>query len=331
MWCDLDAVAGNVRAWRAFTGMPVRAVVKADGYRWGANQLVRALEDLCPAFCVADEDELFALRPVTRKPIVVFGDVAPDRMACVLDAGALPNAGSREHLAAATQWARSSGRVLRVRLGVRAAAGWSGLSLPALRDLATDAASSEAEVEVWTHVTDPSLADEQIASLNEGVALLRSAGVRVTGSDALSTFSAGAGLRAGDCSRLGVGLFGATGGAAVPGVVNALRVEAFVVASEHVAAGTRVGYGNVRAVEDVVVASLRCGYSDGYPASAAGSGDVLSIGMQYAHVCNDAEPGEIVVLLDERSNLDELAQRAGRLVHEIVTTLGSARARENEE
>lgn len=324
-------VVGNVRAWQTFAGMPVRAVVKADGYRWGANRLVRALDDICPAFCVADEEELFAVRRVTKKPIVVLGDVAVDRMSRVLDAGALPNAGSREHLAAAARWARSNGRVARLRLGVRSAAGWSGLSLARLRDLAADAASSGAEVEVWTHITDPSLADEQIAALSEGVALLRSAGVRVTGSDALSTFSAGAGYVAGDYSRLGVGLFGATGGAVVPGVANALRVEAPVVASERVAAGTRVGYGNVRTAADVVVASLRCGYSDGYPAGAAGSDNVLSVGMQYAHVRADAEPGEIVELLDERSNLDELAKRANRLVHEIVTTLGSARARENEE
>lgn len=310
----------------------MRAVVKADGYRWGAHALVRALEDACPAFCVADAQELFDVRRVTKKPIVVLGSIDPAQLQSVLDAGGIPTIATSAELALAEEWSRRAGRALHVRVGVQTAAGWSGLDLSSLRSFAPALAGSGARVEAWAHVTDLDALDEQLALFNEGVALLREAGVRVVALDAASTLPAAVrGAAGGDTLRLGVGLFGATGGTAVPGVSNAIRIEAPVVTSTRVGEGTRIGYGNVRMQETVVVGSIRCGYSDGYPKSLAGTGDILSVGMQYVQVRTDSAPGEIVRLLDGDSSLDELAERARRLVHEIVTTLGLARTREHEE
>lgn len=310
----------------------MRAVVKADGYRWGARALVRALEDVCPAFCVADARELFDVRRVTKQPIVVLGAIDPVQLQSVLDADGIPTIATSAELAMAEQWARRAGRPLRVRVGVQTAAGWSGLDLSTLRAFAPALASSGAQLEVWAHLTDLDALDEQLAFFNEGVALLRAAGAQVVALDMASTLPAALlGAAGGDSLRLGIGLFGATGGVAVPGVSNAIRIEAPVVSSMRVGEGMRVGYGNVRAQEPLVIASIRCGYSDGYPKSLAGTGDILSVGMQYVQMRTDAAPGEVVRLLDGESSLDDLAERARRLVHEIVTTLGMARTREHEE
>jgi len=321
----LDVVARNARAWAAFAGVPIRAVLKCDGYNWGAPRLAAALEDVCEAFCVADASEFFALRPLTSLPIVVLGAIDVGHLRDVLDAGGLPTIGTRDELAIATSWARSNARPLVVRVGVLPAAGWSGLDLAALADLARPLAESGAGIELWTHVTDATVAGEQIGRFDEAVALLRRAGANVVATDAGSTFSTADRSAPGDTARIGVGLFGATGGPRIPGLANALRLSGQVVRVETFPAGTRVGYGGRAFEAPIRVATIRCGYGDGYPKDAGGGDDILSVGMQYTlTAAGEAMAGTSVRLLDERTDLDAFATNAGRSVHEIVTTLGAA-------
>jgi alanine racemase len=322
---DLEIVAGNARAWRAYAGVPIRAVLKSDGYNWGAARMARALEGLCDAVCVADADEFFALRPATSLPIVVLGSIDPSRLAGVLDANGRPTIGSPEELAIATRWAAANGRRLELRVGILPAAGWSGLDLPALAELAEPLAQSGAAIEVWTHLTGSHAAAGQIARLGEGVALLRRAGADVTSIETASTFSAADRSGPGDAARIGIGLFGATGGPIVPGVRSAIRLTAEAVRVESYPAGAGIGYGSHVFDVPVRVATLRCGYADGYPKDAVGLDDILSVGMQYTMIAAGAvAPGSSVCLLDGSTNLDALAAKAGRSVHEIVTTLGAA-------
>jgi len=322
---DLEVVARNARAWAAFAGVPVRAVLKCDGYNWGAPRLAAALADACEAFCVADADELFALRPFTRLPIVVLGAVDVAHLRDVLDAGGMPTIGTRDELAIASSWAASNERPLTLRVGVLPAAGWSGLDLPALAELATPLAESGARIEVWTHVTDAAAAAGQMARFGEAVALLRRAGADVAGVDAGSTFSTADRSAPGDSVRIGIGLFGATGGPSVPGIANPLRLSAEVVRVESYPAGTLIGYGDRALDAPARVATVRCGYGDGYPKDAAGLDDILSVGMQYTlSAAGGVTPGASVRLLDAGTDLDAFAANAGRSVHEIVTTLGAA-------
>lgn len=329
-WCDLDVVARNARAWQAYAGVPIRAVVKADGYRFGAADIVRTLDDICPGFCVADVDELIAVRAVTDKPIVILGSIEPTLIPKALDAGALVTISNGDELTIAAGWAAARGRPLRLRIGLRAAAGWTGIELDALGALAPRLAAHGAEVEMWTHLPDLGAIDAQVERLHEGVATLRRNGVRVISLDAASTLPLAQRGALGDYVRIGVGLFGATGNADIQGVRNAIRVEAAVIGSEGLEAGARIGYGDGRLAQAAKVASVRCGYSDGYPASAAGSGDVLFVGMQYTSIRTGAAPAATVYLVDESSSLDRLAAAANRSVHEIVTALGAGRSREPE-
>lgn len=322
---DLEIVAGNARAWRDFAGVPLRAVLKSDGYNWGAARLARALEDQCDAFCVADADEFFALRPATSRPIVVLGSIDASRLAGVLDGDGRPTIGSRDELAIASRWAAANGRPLGLRVGILPAAGWSGLDLPALADMATPLAQSGAAVEVWTHLTGPDAAAGQIARLEDGVALLRRAGANVASIETASTFSTADRSGPGDRTRIGVGLFGATGGPVVPGIRNAIRLTAEAVKVEDYPAGARIGYRSRVFDGPMRVATLRCGYADGYPKDADGLDDILSVGMQYTMLATEAvAPGAGVRLLDQNTDLDAFAAAAGRSVHEIVTTLGAA-------
>jgi len=332
---DHAIVTSNVRAWRAFAGVPVRGVVKGDGYGWGYRVLVDALEGEVDAFCVADADELRDLRRHTATRAIVLGDVPLARLAEVMAHAALANVDTPAALTIAEHHAKSHAVPLRVRLGVRPAAAWSGLSLDEIRSFAPLLAQARAHVEVWSHITDWQNRDAQQALFSEAVRVLRAAQVDVVDTEIASTLSLAADGALGSRVRIGIGLFGAAvatgadsanGAAAVSGLRCALRVVAPITRTERVREDTRVGYGTRTVDAGTRIATARCGYGDGLPAALSGYDGIISVGMQYVTVGESRiEPGSShIVLLDETTNLDALAARAGRSAHEIVTAFGNA-------
>ncbi len=71
---NLRNIRANALKIRAKTGdKKLFAVVKADAYGHGAEEVARAIEDVCDGFCVAITDEGAALRIAgISKPILVF-------------------------------------------------------------------------------------------------------------------------------------------------------------------------------------------------------------------------------------------------------------------
>lgn len=322
---DLDILASNARAWRALAGVPLYAVVKGDGYGWGYQRLIHALEGIADGFCVSDADEVREARKYTDAPIVILGSVEPDRLAEAYRNNAQPSIGTPTELEVARNVFRQLGTPLRVRVGVRPAAAWSGLSLEGIRTFAPALAQAGARVQLWTHITDLEQRRVQIETFRAAVAAMEAAGVDLEGTDVSSTFPLAAEGALGSLVRVGVGLFGATGGYPVQGVRCALKVSAPAVRVERHGAGTRLGYGGTMLVDGETVATVRCGYSDGLPKSIAGADDILSVGMQYVTVRAsrlDPETGELV-LLDGKADLDAFAARCARLPHEIVTGFGN--------
>ena len=322
---DIAVVRQNAQAWRDFTGVPLRAVIKGDGYGWGFARLIHACEGIAEAFCVADAEELRAVRRYTDAPVIVLGGVEPDRLAEVLQSNAMPSIATVTELSVAKDVLMQRGLPLRVRVGIRPAAAWSGLSLREWATFAPALAQAGVEVELWTHITDSNALAEQTQNLHEALRIAEAAGVGLIGSDLASTMPAAAGGAQGTSVRIGVGLFGATGGVAVPGVTCALSVVAPVVRVERHSPGTRVGYGGTMLRMAESIATARCGYADGLPKTLAGADDILSVGMQYVTVRAsrlDSTASELV-LLDRSSNLDAFAAQCGRLPHEIVTAFGN--------
>ena len=321
---DFEVVAANARAWARLAGGPIRAVLKGNGYGWGFGGLVAALDGVAAAYCVADSEELFRLRARTRLPVIVLGRVRRDELSMVLEADGLPTLGDAGDLEATARWAAARDRQLRVRVGVFSAAGWTGFDLHGFKRFLPALAVAGAQVELWTHFTDMTTIAEDRERFRSAVHAARTAGVRVVATESSSTFPLALSGAGGDAVRVGIGLFGATGGPQVPGVRCALRVSAPVTNVEHIDAGTRIGYGPI-SIEAGTLVTARCGYADGLPRSLGGE-DVLAVGMQYVSLrgaqANAENPQ--VVLLDLQSSLDGFAQRCGRLAHEIVTAFGNA-------
>ena len=316
IFLDGDAMRANVAAFEAL-GARVAAVVKNDGYGWGAGRLARELNEIVESYFVADVDELAALRPATAKPVRLLSDASPGDLPRVLDLNGIPNVGSHDALAEAIAAARRRGG-LTVRVGILDAAGWSAIRPEDAPAFATAAAGNGLSVELWTHVTS---AARGTAILDGFLAAERSftaAGVTVAGRDVASTASARREL-AFDRLRIGVGLFGSRLGAPVDNRC-ALRVVAPVVRRLGPGEVRWAGYGDTSVTRDASLFVLRCGYGDGFPKTLAGTADILSVGMQYTtRLASDGADAR--VLIGSTDDVDGLAVNAGITPHELVVGL----------
>jgi alanine racemase len=313
---DGPALRANAAAFAAL-GAPVAAVVKADGYGWGARRLARELDDVVESYVVADDDELAALRSGTTKPIRLLADAPPGRLGRVLDLGGIPNVSTAAALAEAAAAAAERGG-LTVRVGVLDAAGWSTIRPADVPAFAAALAAGGLAVELWTHLIAPARDAALLAALEAARRTFQAAGVRVVGVDLASTAAARPALAA-DRLRIGVGLFGARLGAPVP-TRCALRVRAPLVRRYAPGELGWAGYGEVAVAGDRSVSVLRCGYGDGLPKTLAGSGDILSIGMQYT-TRTAGEASDVEQVIGAADDVDELAIRAGMTPHELVVGL----------
>jgi alanine racemase len=310
---DGAVLRANAAAFAAL-GAPVAAVVKLDGYGWGARRLARELDAVVESYVVADEDELAALRPATAKPIRLLADAAPGRLAQVLALGGIPSVSSPAALAEAVAAAAARGG-LTVRVGVLDAAGWNTIRPGDAAALADAMAGTRLAVELWTHLTSSERGGAILDGFMAARRAFEAAGVRVVSTDVASTAAARRGL-AFDRLRVGVGLFGARLGASVDNRC-ALRVTAPVVRRFAPGEAGWAGYGDARIAPDLSVAVLRCGYGDGFPKNLADGVDILSVGMQYtARVMHDGADAR--VLVGGADDVDTLAARSGLTPHELV-------------
>jgi len=319
---DETILCENAVRWRRHAGVPVWPVLKNDGYGWGAVRLARALDGVAGGYFVADADEFEALRAATDLPIALLLACGPARLAGIVERGGIPTVASLDEIAAAIAFGRARGTPVRVRLGIRPAAGWSGIDAAEVDRYAAACAGDGLEVALWTHVTSPDRAPAQQRVLDDAAARFRALGATVAELDADATASAAAGRERARV-RIGAGLFGARCGNAIAPLACAIAVRAPIVARHAPGAVTAAGYGDDPLPPGVSLLVGRCGYGDGFP-RAPGRAGVVATGMQYtiAHDRGARIDGDALVLLDRDDDLDALAAAAGRLPHEIIVALG---------
>lgn len=318
-----DVVRANARRWREHSGAGVWAVVKANGYGWGAARIVRAVDSQVEGFFVADADEAREIRAATKRPIAILAAGGPQETVAILRDGAIPNVASLDALAAADAWARERGAPARIRVGIVPAAGWSGLLEDAIDPFARAAGAARVEIELYTHLTAPELWESQRARFEAARRRFQDAGAVIVGTDVASTLASAREGRSGEnLVRIGIGLFGASLGG--PRLECAIRIDATVtdVLPSHAVAST--GYRGAERITAPWLAVVRCGYSDGLPTRLAGTGIILSIGMQYAVLARNAPEtvGQTIRLLDTSTDLGMLLENTGISPHEFVVGLG---------
>ncbi|EKE45071.1 alanine racemase [Oceaniovalibus guishaninsula JLT2003] len=331
---DLAAIAANWRALDALGGGSCRtgAVVKADAYGLGASRVAPALAQAgARDFFVAVAEEGAALRKALGPgpDIYVFAGHMNGDAAAIRDADLIPLLNSPE------QVERHFRLLPRAAFGVQLDTGMNRLGL---------------EPDDWRGLRDlvdgngPRLAISHLASADEpdhsaNAAQLRTFVEMTEGLNAPRSLAATGGALLGrawhfDMIRPGIGLYG---GLPYADAVPAVRLSLPVVQQRDVAVGESVGYGNAwHADRPSRVATLASGYADGLPRAIGQSGSAkvyagatacpiigrVSMDLLTVDVTDLDEVPDTLEMLCEHQGIDALADLAGTIGYEILTSLG---------
>ncbi len=276
---DLGRLVDNLSALRrAAGGLGLLAVVKADAYGHGAVPVARALAEAGVAgFCVATLAEALELRAAgIGGRILVFGGLSgedlPVASAHHLDLTVV----SADHLRDLADLLPRHPVDLQLKLDT--GMGRSGLLLPEL-GACLDLLRT---VRPWLrglmgHFSsaddaDPSVSQEQRRRFLEARAQLADAGLAPPQVHHANSAACLRGFTEGDTHvRPGIALYGLADRAEAAGLRPILQLEAEVFRAVRVPAGTPVGYGGrFVASAPVQIATLACGYADGFPRALAG-------------------------------------------------------------
>ena len=335
---DLGALRRNGAALAARAGVPLLAVIKADGYGLGATRVAQALEPLEPwGFGVATVSEGIELREAgVARPILILSPILIDDHAAAREAHLRPSLGDAD---AITRWRSVAGAPwhLSIDTGMsRAGAPWT--TVASLRDALTAAPPEGA----YTHFHSADLDDgsvvEQLRRFRCALDAMpaRPRYLHAENSPALER----GGASPWDLARPGVFLYGSGGGEGatlVPEPVAHLRARVLEIRT--VPDGDTVSYGATwRARGDRRIATLGIGYADGYRRAFSNRGvalvrgrrvpiaGIVTMDMVMLDVTDvRCEVGDVATLIgrdgDEVLTIDEVAHTAQVLSYEILVGL----------
>lgn len=349
---DLDAVCANWRQLRERVApADCAAVVKADAYGLGADRVAPALYRAgCRQFFVAHLDEAVALRP--RLPddatIYVLHGAPPGAELEFVVHDVRPVLNSLPQLAAWQKLAQGLGRTLPAALQVDTGMARLGLAAAEVDRLAA---------EPWRlHGVGVALLMSHLASAERAADPLnrrqldRFAGARRLLPGARASLANSSGIFLGadyhfDLARPGAALYGVAPVAGEPNPLRpVVRLQGKVVQTRWVEAGTGVGYGHAwTAAARSRIATVAVGYADGFLRSLGNRGCahyagatlplVGRVSMDTVTLDVSALPegslgeGTLVDLIGPENGVDAVAERAGTIGYEILTSLGRRYAR----
>jgi alanine racemase len=344
---DLAAIAAN---WRALASRAApancAAVIKADGYGCGIGEVAGALVNAgCETFFVANLAEARRARAAASSAMVyVLNGLLPGTSAAYAEANLRPVLGS---IAELEEWH-----------AFRAASGWRGeaalhidtgmnrLGFPheEAAQIAGRLGRDHGVALVMSHFA----CSEEDHPLNAiQMARFRSARARFPGIAGSLANSSGIFLPREahhDLVRPGVALYGAN---PTPGKTNPMQsvvtLQARVVQLRDVEQGATVGYSATwTAQRPTRLAVISVGYADGFLRAAsasdkkpgaeaivagrrcpiAGRVSMDLIAIDVTDIPAPPRRGELVTLLGQDIGVDDLADRAGTIGYEVLTSLG---------
>ncbi len=350
---DVGAIAHNVRHLRELIGVPVMAVVKADGYGHGAVRSARAaLEGGASRLGVADIAEGVALRRAgITAPILAWLHAPGTSFVEAASHGIAVGVSSMAQLRAAAD-AASTHRPVLVHLKLETGLGrngiapgeWPGVVAEAVR---LERAGAIVVEGLFSHFSNTSTEDDAAAlrAFEDGVAAARELGLAPPLLHIAATQAALSMPQARfTCVRLGVGIYGLSPfehrGPETLGLRPAMTLRGSVAAVRRVPEGQGVSYGyTYRTRGPATLALVPLGYADGVPRAASGRAHVSIGGTRYriaGRVAMDQfvidvgdDPvcvGDEVVLFGDGARgvptAQEWAQAADTINYEIVTRIG---------
>lgn len=359
VWAEinLENFKKNLQVVKSLISPPAQilAVVKADAYGIGAIPASKAALQVpgVLGLAVATPDEAVAIRKasIDCETLLVLGPVTLEAARALVDLGVSMAVTSVQGIEDAENAGERAGRKVRIHIKAETGMGrigfMPGSELQEALDLLTKCNHVEVEG-LFTHFSAADINKEytkqQWAKFKMAVDQASRANIHprylhTSNSAAILDFPESH-L---DLVRPGIMIYGC-----YPDPSLAARAPLYPVFSlkarishlKRVSAGSYIGYGmTYKTVTDTTVATVPLGYADGYPRSLSNSGSVLIKGKRYpiaGRVCMDQlmvdlgdaaniQYGDLVTLIgqdgDESITLDEVAELAGTISHEILTGL----------
>ena len=344
---DLSALVANWRSMRERAApADCAAVVKADAYGCGIEKVVPALTQAgCASFFVAKLSEARRARVVTDGAIYVLNGLMPGTAPVYAEMNLRPVIGSPAELEEWNAFRAASGWRGHAALHIDTGMSRLGFPFEEAGQLASGLTKDHGIALLMSHFA----CSEEEHPLN-AIQITRFAEVRRRFPGIAGSLANSSGVFLGpeahhDLVRPGVALYGAN---PRPGKPNPMRavvtLRARVVQTRDVPAGATVGYSATWAAQRasrLAVASV--GYADGFLRAASASdaragADVVVSGQRCplaGRVSMDlividvtdlpqgaVKRGDLVTLLGEGIGVDDLADRAGTIGYEVLTSLG---------
>ena len=328
---DLDALRGNWRALNDMTGCETAAVVKADGYGLGAARVARALaREGARRFFVAIAEEGASLREA----------LGPGPEICVFS-GHMSGDTDMIHDLTLTPMINSIDQMLRhvealpgAPFGIQLDSGMNRLGMEpgewsALREIAL----AQNPTLIMSHLA---CADEPDHAMNPQQ--LRAFREMTDGIDAPLSLAQTGGILLGpdyhfDVTRPGIGVYG---GLPFVDAQPVVTLEIPVIQIRDLEPGETVGYGNTfTATRPTRLATIAGGYADGIhrimgPKASLFAGETrcpiagrISMDLIGVDVTDAPEVPDTLELLGRHQSVDTLADWAGTIGYEILTSLGA--------
>ena len=329
---DLAAIAHNWTALDAMSdpGVETAATVKANAYSLGAGPVSRALAKAgVRTFFVAAAEEAAAVRKSVgdRARIFVYSGHMAGDASIIGDLGLIPLLNSIEQIT------RHIEALPAHSFGIQLDSGMNRLGLePEEWFAARDLVMKQRPALVMSHLA---CGDEPNHPMN---AQQLSQFVAMTdGLDVPKSLAATAGVLLGDdyhfdLTRPGIGLYGGLPFELAKPVV---RLGIPVIQTRTLEAGEPVGYANSWISEGPTrIATIAAGYADGIIRSASNHGVVfdgdtpcpivgrVSMDMITVDITHLEEQPKVLDVLCTHQTIDDLADTAGTIGHEILTALG---------
>lgn len=353
---NLDNIYTNMKALSDNTakGTQMVAVIKTDGYGFGAVPVAKTIDELVSAYAVATIDEALNLRKHgITKPVYILGFIYEHRVKDAILNDVRMSVFSYEMAEIISKTATELGK--KAYIHIKVDTGMSRIGFMADEESADIvkriSTLEDVDIEgIFTHFAssdsaDKTMAQGQLKRFNEFVQLLKVKGVDIK----LVHCSNSAGIidmpEANMTEvRAGIALYGMYPSEEVNKeavhLQPALELKSHVVFVKTLPAGTGISYGSTFVTDrETRVATIPVGYGDGYLRNLSNKGYVLIKGKKcpiLGRVCMDqfmvdvtgmdVREGEVVTLIgrdgDECITVEELSALAGTFNYEFVCDLG---------
>ena len=332
-------------------GTRIMAVVKADGYGHGAAEVSRAaISGGADMLAVASVEEGVRLRRAGfAVPVLVLGAVTKADVSEGIDSGLIQTVCTPEMVEMCEMAAKAAGKTAEVHLKVDTGMGRIGIRTPEERDYTIRAFGNSPHVRltgVFTHFSDADGSEEGMAFTEAQFAKF----LKLTEPlppEVLRHCSNSAAIHrrrdfAMDMVRAGISLYG------YPPVETDLPLKpcmqwtAKVSHVKTIEAGEYISYGRTfRSERPMKIATVTCGYADGYHRCSSGKAHVIIHGKRVpviGRICMDqmmadvtgmenVQPEDEVILMgsagSESISAEDIARWSGTISYEILLSVGS--------